>query len=77
VIGPSRQIEGCLEFDIARCLDDPSSLIATEVFEDRAALDRQEAQTQVATVLSMLPEVLAAEPVATIYEIASAEPHGG
>ena len=77
VIAPSRQIEGCIEFDIARCLDDPNSFIATEVFEDRAALDRQEGQSQVGTVLSMLPEVVGAEPVATIYEIASAEPHGG
>jgi len=76
VIAPSRQIEGCIEFDIARCLDDPNSFIATEVFEDRAALDRQEGQSQVGTVLSMLPEVIAAEPVATIYDVASAEPHG-
>lgn len=76
VIAPSRQIEGCIEFDIARCLDDPNSFIATEVFEDRAALDRQEGQSQVGTVLSMLPDVIAAEPVATIYDVASAEPHG-
>jgi quinol monooxygenase YgiN len=58
VIAPSRQIEGCIEFDIARCLDDPNSFIATEVFEDRAALDRQEQQSQVGTVLSLLPEVI-------------------
>jgi quinol monooxygenase YgiN len=77
VIAPSRQIDGCIEFDIARCLDDPNSFVATEVFEDRAALDRQEAQSQVGTVLSMLPEVVAAEPVATIYNVSSAEPHGG
>jgi quinol monooxygenase YgiN len=77
VIAPSRQIEGCIEFDVARCLDDPNSFVATEVFEDRAALDRQEGQSQVGTVLSMLPEVVAAEPVATIYDVSSAEPHGG
>jgi quinol monooxygenase YgiN len=77
VIVPSRQLEGCLEFDIARCLDDPNAFVATEVFEDRAALDRQEAQSQVGTVLSMLPEVVASEPVATIYAVSSAEPHGG
>jgi hypothetical protein len=28
-------------------------------------------------VLSMLPKVVAAEPVATIYNVAPAEPHGG
>ncbi len=77
VVAPSRQIEGCLEFDIARCLDDPNSFIATEVFEDRAALERQEGQSEVATVLSMLPKVAADEPVATVYEVSSAEPHSG
>ena len=77
VVAPSRQIEGCIEFDIAHCLDDPNSFVATEVFEDRAALERQEAQSQVGSVLSLLPEVVAAEPVATIYEVSSAEPHGG
>ena len=77
VIAPSRKIEGCVEFDIARCLDDPNSFVATEVFGDRAALDRQEGQSQVGNVLSMLPEVVAAEPVATIYDVSSAEPHGG
>ena len=77
VIAPSRQIEGCIEFDIARCLDDPNSFIATEVFEDRAALERQESQSQVATVLSMLPDVVASEPVATIYDVSSAKPHEG
>lgn len=77
VIVPSRRLDGCLEFDIARCLDDPNSFVATEVFEDRAALDRQERQSQVGAVLSMLPGAVAAEPVATVYEISSAEPHGG
>lgn len=77
VIAPSRRLEGCLEFDIARCLDDPNCFVATEVFEDRAALDRQEAQSQVGAVLAMLEDVVAAAPVATIYEVASAEPHGG
>lgn len=77
VIAPSRRLQGCIEFDIARCLDDPNSFVATEVFEDRDALDRQEGQAQVGTVLSMLPDVVAAEPVATIYEVSSAAPHGG
>jgi hypothetical protein len=47
------------------------------VFEDRAALDRQEELAQVGAVLSLLPEVIAAEPVATIYDVASAGPPGG
>jgi quinol monooxygenase YgiN len=74
---PSREIEGCIDFDVARCLDDPNSFVAIEVLEDRAALARQEGQSQVGNVLSMLPEVVAAEPVATIYDVSSAQPHGG
>ena len=77
VIAPSRRIDGCIGFDIARCLDDPNAFVATEVFEDRDALDRQEGQSQVGAVLAMLPDVVAAEPVATIYEVSSAAPHGG
>ncbi|MEW6583112.1 MAG: putative quinol monooxygenase [Actinomycetota bacterium] len=77
VIAPSRRIPGCVWFDVARCLDDPCAFVATEVFEDRAALDRQEAQSQVAAVLALLPDAVAAEPVATIYEVSSVQPHGG
>jgi quinol monooxygenase YgiN len=67
VIAPSRALGGVISFDIARDLEDPNSFIATEVFEDRIALDRQERQSQVATVLSMLPDAVAIEPVATNY----------
>lgn len=42
VIAPSRALVGVVSFDIGRDLTEPDSLIATEVFEDRAALDRQE-----------------------------------
>ncbi len=76
VIGPSRAVDGVISFDIARDLADPDSFIATEVFEDRAALDRQESLPQVADVLSVLGESLAAEPEATIFHVSSSEPHG-
>ena len=42
VVAPSRAVEGVINFDIGQDLTDPNSIIATEVFEDRAALDRQE-----------------------------------
>ena len=74
-ITPSRTVEGVISFDIGRDLTDPNSFIATEVFEDRAALDRQEAQPVIAKTLGVLMESLAAPPEATIYHVSSSEPH--
>jgi quinol monooxygenase YgiN len=76
VIAPSRELAGVVSFDIARDLSDPNSFIATEVFEDRAALDRQEAQDEVARALSVIGESVTAPPEATLFHVASAEPHG-
>jgi quinol monooxygenase YgiN len=77
VIAPSRAVEGVVCFDVGRDLADPNSFIATEVFDDRAALDRQESQTEVANALAVLGESLVAEPEATIFHVSSSEPHGG
>ena len=76
VIAPSRAVDGVVSFDIARDLADPDSIIATEVFEDRAALERQESLPEVQRVISLLEEVVAAEPEATIFHVSSSEPHG-
>ena len=76
VIAPSRALDGVISFDIARDLADPNCFIATEVFEDRAALDRQESQREVANALAVLAESLVAEPEATIFHVSSSEPHG-
>jgi quinol monooxygenase YgiN len=77
VIGPSRDVDGVISFDIAQDLADPDSFIATEVFEDRATLDRQESLPEVARTLGVLEQSLAAEPEATIFNVSSSEPHGG
>jgi quinol monooxygenase YgiN len=74
VVIPSRQVEGVLSFDIGRCLDDPNSIIATEVFEDAEARGRQESLAEVADVMALLPNLLAGPPEATIYHVSSAEP---
>lgn len=76
VVAPSRMVEGVLHFDIARDITDPNSFIATEVFADRAALERQEALPEVQNVIALLPDVLAGEPEATIYHVSSSEPWG-
>jgi quinol monooxygenase YgiN len=76
VVAPSRALDGVISFDIGRDIVDPNSIIATEVFEDRAALDRQESLPEVAKVMDLLPQVLAAAPEATIFQVSSSEPYG-
>ena len=74
VVAPSRAIDGVVHFDIARDLTDSDSIIATEVFEDKAARDRQEALPEVATVMSVLPQIIDAPPEATVFNVSSSEP---
>lgn len=76
VIAPSRAVAGVISFDIARDLADPDSFVALEVFEDRAALERQEALPVVGKTLAVLEESLAAAPEATIFHVSSSEPWG-
>ncbi len=76
VIGPSRGVGGVISFDIGRDLAHPDSFIATEVFEDRAALERQESLPEVAKALTVLQDALAAPPEATVFHVSSSEPHG-
>lgn len=76
VIPPSRAVAGVISFDIGRDVVDPDAFIATEVFEDRAALERQESLPEVAKALGILEESLATEPEATIFNVSSSEPWG-
>ena len=76
VIAPSRAVDGVISFDIARDLAAPDSFIATEVFEDRAALERQESLPEVGRTLALLGESLVAEPEATVFHVSSSEPWG-
>jgi quinol monooxygenase YgiN len=74
VVAPSRALSGVIHFDVARDVTEPESLIATEVFEDRAAMERQEAQPEVASVMEVIEAgALSGAPEWTIYEVASAE----
>ncbi len=75
VIEPSRALDGVVSFDIGRDIADPDSIVAVEIFTDRDALDRQEALPQVARVMAVLPELVAAPPEATIYEVHTSEAH--
>jgi quinol monooxygenase YgiN len=74
VVEPARAVSGVHHFDIARDLLDTNAFIATEVFEDSAARERQESLGEVGTVMRLLPECLAAPPEATLYHVSSTEP---
>ena len=74
VIAASRPLSGVLSFDIGRDLADPDSFVALEVFEDRAALERQESLPATQRVIGLLPELIAAPPETTIYDVSASEP---
>ena len=76
VVLSSRGLDGVISFDIGRDITDSDSFIATEVFTDRAALDRQEALPAVVNTLAILEESLAAAPEATMFHVSSSEPWG-
>jgi quinol monooxygenase YgiN len=73
IVTPARATEGVISLDIARVLLEPDSFIATAVYEDDAALERQESRPGVHKVLAMLPESLAASLERTIFD-ASPDP---
>jgi quinol monooxygenase YgiN len=70
IIAPARATEGVVEFDVARVLRDPDSFIATAIYEDGDALERQESLPEVHRVMAMLPESLVAAPERTIFDAA-------
>ena len=73
IITPARATEGVISLDIARDLIDSDSFVATAVYEDGAALERQESRPEVHKVMAMLPETLAAPLERTIFD-ASLDP---
>jgi quinol monooxygenase YgiN len=68
IITPARATDGVIDFDIARGLSDPDAFIATAVYEDGSALERQESLPEVGRVMAMLPESLMAPPERTVFE---------
>ena len=68
IITPARATEGVINLDIARDLSDPHSFIATAIYDDGAALERQESIAEVHRVMAMLPESLVAPPERTIFD---------
>jgi quinol monooxygenase YgiN len=54
VEAPSRALPGVVHFDVARSLTDTNVFVVVEAFEDHQALERQEAQGEVAAVLNLI-----------------------
>ena len=52
IIAPARATDGVISLDIARVLLEPDSFIATAVYEDGAALERQESRPEVHKVMA-------------------------
>ena len=73
IITPARATEGVISLDIARVLHEPDSFIATVIYEDAAALERQESRPEVHKVVALLPGSLAAPLERTIFD-ASVDP---
>ncbi|HLF06635.1 MAG TPA: putative quinol monooxygenase [Thermoplasmata archaeon] len=76
IVVASRKLDGAIHFDMGRDITDPDSFFAMEVFADRAALERQESLPVVQKTIGLLPELLAGEPEATVFEISSSKPWG-
>jgi len=68
IIAPARATQGVISLDIARVLLEPDSFIATVVYQDAAALERQESRPEVHKVMAILPESLAAPLERTIFD---------
>ena len=68
IITPARATDGVISLDIARVLLEPDSFIATVVYEDAAALERQESRPEVHKVMAILPDSLAAPLERTIFD---------
>ncbi len=74
IVDLARGLPGVIHFDIARDLTDADALIATEVFEDRAAMAREEALPEVAKVVELMQSgALAGPPEWTVFDVASSE----
>jgi Uncharacterized conserved protein len=73
IIPVARATEGVLKLDIARDLLDAYTFVATGIYEDSAALERQESAPEVHTAMAMFQESLEAPPERTIYD-ASVDP---
>ncbi|KAA9375533.1 antibiotic biosynthesis monooxygenase [Microbispora cellulosiformans] len=70
----SRKVPGVIHFDILQDPADPHSFVSSEVYEDQAAIDRQERLPELDEVMRAFPEILVGCPDGTKFFVSSAEP---
>ena len=68
IVPGARATPGVISLDIARDLLDPDSFVATAIYEDGAALERQESAPEVHRAMALFAESLAAPPERTIFD---------
>src|SRR4051794_25970313 len=68
IVPGARATQGVISLDIARDLLDPVAFIATGVYENGAALERQESAPEVHSAMAMFSELLTAPPERMIYD---------
>ena len=73
VLEASRALPGVISIDFGRDITDPDSFVATELYEDRAALDRQEALPETIAALATLKGGIIAESDALIHVVERTE----
>jgi quinol monooxygenase YgiN len=73
VVAASRALPGVISIDFGRDITDPDAFIATELYEDRAALDRQEALPETIAALAALKDGIIAESDALLHHVSTSE----
>jgi quinol monooxygenase YgiN len=73
IVPGGRATPGVISVDIANDLLDPDSFVATVVYEDAAAVERQESAPEVRAAMALFPDALAAPPDRKFYD-ASRDP---
>jgi quinol monooxygenase YgiN len=68
VVAASRAVEGLVSIDIGRDVTNGNAFIATEVYDDRAALDRQMELPEVVHALALIRDA-ATERESIVYDV--------
>jgi quinol monooxygenase YgiN len=73
VVAASRALPGVISIDIARDITDPDAFVATEIYDDRAALDRQMELPETQAALAALRAGIVAESHSLIHHVERSE----
>jgi quinol monooxygenase YgiN len=67
LIEPTRQEEGCLQYELLQNQDDPTDFTFVETWTTKSALDAHLASANVQTALEKLNDLVASEPDLRLY----------